>query len=608
MPLYDHATSPLYPQLLGVTVALILLPIVIAAALFAAAALATGREFIDRHGIHKIGYRLLTGFHLDGERRHNGGWLRHGTRHHRGDVHTHLGWWTRRSRLHRAIAAWAVLLAIPYTVIGLAVAHGLTIASLKAAAILTALAGLAATGRWIARRGHRRTIRGVATPLAGHIGWSANVVAASLRLHPRPEDARPGEEVVLIKALPDSYAAQAGDRQWVEQLLTSRMPVPLSFRWDTQRHPMRLQALCASAPPPEVPLAEWAPVIATLGPGRYFIGASADNRAEVWDATAEDPHLMIGGRTRRGKTNVKLAIIATGLHRGERFTAIDPKRISLECLRGVPGFTLASDPGNVGYMWEVIADYRAEMDAAIAGHGDGTPHTLVLEEANQLHALFRDYWEAMKDPGQRVTDAPPWVAVRAVLHQGAQFGYRVIVGGQDLKDNVLFGSRYSFGTILMTGFTRAQWAYAVGTVPIPAAPTRKGRFHLVRGPEHKLVQVVVADPRGEAHNEQAWRQFALAGRAPQAEPGHVVWAERVRRAMPSIGWQRPPPAIGRVLIGPAAAAAYLGWSREQFRAARRRHPIEGEFTTRKRGQDWPCWARETLDLWLADVEAQRVVR
>lgn len=318
--------------------------------------------------------------------------------------------------------------------------------------------------------------------------------------------------------------------------------------------------------------------------------------------------MMNCARSRRGKTNTNLAIAAQALRRGEKVTGIDPKRVSLECLRGVPGFTLANNPGDIRGMWTAIHAFREEMDAAIAGEGDGRPHTLILEEINAMFGQFREYWELIKQPGQRITDVPAWRDVKAVLWQGAQFGYKVVVVGQDLTAQVMFGSRSSFGTILATGYTTRQWASIVGTTPVPCSPRQKGRYQLIRGNEATLVQIVCADPR-KGYNEAVWREFALAGRVPEADTRTTWRTWRTWRPVPRLALVpgRDPlavPALPPVLIGYEQAAMYLGITANAFEIRRKRFPIAGEFTDviqgRKDTRPKPCWHKDTLDMWVAE--------
>ena len=607
------------------------LPLKVAAFFFAVLFLLVVRKLVKKHGLHWILWRAATGHHLDGKHRTNRGWARRGTRSHTDGTGNAVRStrWSRAGRLHRAAVFWAVFLTVAYTLIGLAAAPALTVLSLLlAAATVSVLLGLL-SARWWVRRPHRRhMVTPAATVMAARIGQSPQVVAANLKIRPNLANVKPGDVVVKLLNLPDTFTAKLSDQQEIEEILSARIPVELNYTWDTHRHPMRMTGRVSTCPPPVVKLADYEAAMDALTYGQYFIGCGDGGAHECWDSNVEDPHLMDGGRSRKGKTNLHLCIACQALRRGERVSAVDPKRVSLRVLVGVPGFRLANDPRDVPGMWRLIKDFWEEMNRAIDGiclecgaegvSPDGgvcgvcgevrKPHTLILEEINQLFSLFRDFWEHEKEPKQRITDVPAWRFVKDVVHQGAQFGYRVVVGGQDLKDNVLFGARSQFGLILMTGFTPKQWGYAVGTTPVPRSPSGKGRFHLVRGSEHTLVQVVCADPRkGRGHsNELAWREFALNGRMAEQEArasgrwqAWQDWRLPIRRELPGPGPE--PAAIPPVLIGPKQAADYLGMTYDQFKMARRKTPILGEFKHRVRNQEVSCWAQATLDLWAAEV-------
>lgn len=582
----------------------IFIPLIVAAACLVACGLYVFARFVDRQHPLRILWHLGTGHHLDGkERCLDRTWWRSGTRPAGRNNRKHLSWIVRRARAHRAIGFWVAALFLMYLPAGILSHPDTTAWVVKGVGVMIAAYAVWRVLRWLARRSHRKTmVNPIAAALALHLGMSPAVVAEHLRIKPGG-DFQPGDEVVIIRRLPDHYAANMGDRDWVQNLLDTRIPVELEYDWQTTRYPMRMIARCSSAPPTQFTLAEAIAKIDQLTFGQYLLGGSANDATEIWDANTEDPALMCGGRMRRGKTNVNLAIISQGLRRGERFTAIDPKRVSLACLAGVPGFTLANDPRDPDGMVKAIHEFREEMDDAIDGLGDGIPHTLVLEEINQLFALLRAWWDQRKPPGARITDNPAWLDVKAVLFQGPQFGYRVIVDGQDLNAQALFGTRHSFGTILMTGFTPKQWGYAVGTSPVPASPTRKGRFHLIRGNSHTTVQVVIADPSSGEANERAWRDFALSGKDATVPPGPQDQPEvQLPKELPS-GRGPEPLAISPLLIGPKAAAEYLGITVDAFKMARRRFPIAGEFQGRRNNQPVTCWTPETLQAWVNDRAA-----
>jgi hypothetical protein len=575
---------------------------VIAAASFAAVGLLAALGFITRHGPVRVTWRLMTGQHLDGQARTNRGWLVPGTRPHEALVHRRVSWLARQPRLHRAAAFWAVL-----TTAALAALGAITGPMLAAAAALTLVYLLGRAGRWLANRAHRRhVINPAAAALAANLGWSPAVVAQRLAITRRHADATAGQQMAAL-ALPDHWPGSEPDRAWVEGVLAARVPTPLAFHWDLTTHPGRMAAYAAAAPPALAPLDEWATEADTLGPGRYLLGAGPNGLPIVWDSDEADPMAAVNGSTRRGKTNLLLGVAAQALRRGERVTYVDPKRVSAACLAGVPGFTLANDPGDVPAMWQPIAAVRQRMDNAARrwaldpSQPPATREVLILDEANQLHALFRDHWETIKAPGQRLSDLPAWADCRAILHQGAQFGFRLIVAGQDIKDAVLFGARASFGTIVLCTWTPAQWQRLTSLRPVPDMPTRRGRFTAARGMDDALpFQALIAHPRGGYANETAWREWALDGRQPTTEPARPPWRGFTAHR-PALPWRTTPAAVPAVIIGNPEAARYLGMRTDAFERARRRQPIPGEFTTdiRRPGRPQPCWRRTDLDAWQA---------
>ena len=102
-------------------------------------------------------------------------------------------------------------------------------------------------------------------------------------------------------------------------------------------------------------------------------------------------------------------------------------------------------------MVKFIKEFKKLMDEAIedyAADPEQSPHrTLILEEIGwALFTIIDQWWN--QDRGKDLKrNNPAWLAVRAVLNQGAEFHHRVMVCAQDLTDEVLFRSRNSFGTI-----------------------------------------------------------------------------------------------------------------------------------------------------------------
>ena len=376
-------------------------------AVFAVVCVMVARGFIKRHGLHRVLFRLGTGHHLDGTDRTNRGHLARGTRHVSG-VHHRSTWLDRTPRAWRAAAFWAVVFGVPYYLIGMSAAPAATVLALRCAiAAIAAVLGLAGL-RQLLRRHHRKhVIRPASIAMASHLQLSAPAIMRQLKIRPRAQNAEPGQVVARIRRFPDHYVASQSDKDWVEQFLSSRIPCSLRFDWKMHKHPMSLDAICASAPPRQAVLADWAGEIDALGPDEYLPGIAAGSKKEIWIA-GPDPHSLACARPRRGKTNLLLNIIATDLRRGRGVTCVDLKEVSEECFTGVPGFTYAHDAENVAEMWAVIEAFWGRMKAARRDRRYDQGETLVIEEVTQTFAVWRDHWDKIKPPGARIGDSPVW--------------------------------------------------------------------------------------------------------------------------------------------------------------------------------------------------------
>lgn len=549
--------------------------------------------------------RFAIGQHFDGKPRSDCTFHARGTQ---GPAHWFSSgrpsWWARLRGRERA-AVWWTLVLLTY---GMLTARTQTEWAL--ALTLGPAAGLCywrLHGNWQLRDHRTHLVRPLAAALAEKLPQDpATIARHHLKVRPDYTDAKPGDVIAEYRHLPDHWAGTGSDKAAIQHLFQSRIPVSMEFRWP-HKHPMRLEAVCAKTAPASVALADHIAHMDSLPMGSYFVGCDAENEECDFHTSIEDPMVASGARTRKGKTNAHLAIACQGLRRGEEFFTVDPKRKSMLALRGVPGFHLVNDPRNPDQMVKFIKEFKKLMDEAIedyAADPEQSPHrTLILEEMPALFTIIDQWWD--QDRGKDLKrNNPAWLAVRAVLNQGAEFHHRVMVCAQDLTDEVLFRSRNSFGTMLMNGFKPQQWRNQVGTTPVPACPKKPGRFYLVRCGEPELVQVVCADsrPGHGRHNEQLWREYALNGRQADAtqEASQRSGAWGRRKALPGVP-EEGVPALSPVLIGPNQAAAYLGMTYDQFKMTRRRNPIPGEFKHTVRGQQTACWAKETLDLWVSEV-------
>jgi hypothetical protein len=298
---------------------------------------------------------------------------------------------------------------------------------------------------------------------------------------------------------------------------------------------MVLNVTRAPVPPTMV---RWADVLAELEacePGKVLLGVDAAGEFRHGDLGLEDPHWAVNAGSRRGKTSLLLSISAQVLRQAlavelppgapecarERVTGIDPKRVSLEALAGVPGVELYNDPRDVEGMWAGVAAFRQFMEDRVEAYqADRTIEfrrsLLIIDEVNQCSAMWDHHWRKVKAKGDPATP-PVWDDIAAVAWMGAQFRCNIVVVGQRLDAGVLKGLRDSFGVRLLAGYTPQQYAFLVGLPPYPRPQKPRGRFLLFEGGELSWLQLVKVDePDGDY---TALRDYALAGRRGGADLG-----------------------------------------------------------------------------------------
>jgi hypothetical protein len=485
-----------------------------------------------RHTLPRIAARFLIGHHLDGRRRSDATFWSDGTTGQPGY------WGSGRESRWVLLAGWkraAVRLVLVLAAVGMWRAPGVT--EWAFALVGGPLAGVWLWGRVTAVRRwrHRRTLeQPLALALAPFLGTSPREVEARLRVEPGFEAAGGGEHVAALE-LPDHWAATADQKARVQEVVSARLGIDVKWSWRTSQYPMVLNATRAPTPPTMVRWADVLGEIEACPPGKVLLGVDSAGEFRYGDLGLDDPHWAVNAGSRRGKTSLLLSVSAQVLHQAgavelpddapeccrERVTGIDPKRVSLEALAGVPGVELYHDPREVEAMWAGIARFREFMDERVEAYqADRTVEfrraLLVMDELNQLSAMWDHHWRQVKEKSDPATP-PVWDDVAAVAWMGAQFRCNIIGVGQRLDQGVLKGLRDSFGVRLLAGYTPQQYAFLVGLPPYPRPQKPRGRFLLFEGGELSWLQLVKADdPDGDY---TALREYALAGRLGPAGLG-----------------------------------------------------------------------------------------
>jgi len=467
-----------------------------------------------------IACRFVAGHHLDGRRRSDATFWTDGTS---GEP----SWWGngRESRwalkAGRKRAAWR--LSAIAVLIGLWRWRSVTEWSL--ALIMGPAVGVM-TWRWlraVRTMRHRRTLeQPMAEALAPFLGITPRAAEAALDVRPG-YDATTGGQHVATLVLPDHWAAVPDQKTRVEQVIDARLGVEVKYAWRTAGYPMVLNVTRAPQPPVMVPFADVFADIEACPTDRVLLGADSGGQLVYGDLALEDPHWAVNAGSRRGKTTLLLLMAAqVGRQRQRvelpgdapecargRTTGIDPKRVGLAALAGLPGVELHSDPRDIEGMWAGIAAFRAHLEARVDEYAADPTVTferslLVMDELNQFAAMSAAHWREVKDKSDPALP-PVWSDIAAVGWMGAQFRCNIVAVGQRLDQAAMGGLRDSFGVRLLAGYTPQQYAFLVGLPPYPRPQRPRGRFLLFEGGELTWLQLVYGSP-------EELRDYAMAGR------------------------------------------------------------------------------------------------
>jgi hypothetical protein len=450
-------------------------------------------------------------------------------------------------------------------------------------------AGLAlvrALRRTVTRSHMRRLVGPTALVLAPQLGVAPRVAQESLSIVRDYEDTAGGERVGSL-ALPDDFAGLPEQRAVIQRVIADRTGLELRWQWALNRHPLALNFTRAPVPPALVPLADVLAELAAAPEHLIMLGRDAEGTMQTWDRSAEDPHVAVHGGSRRGKTSLLLLLAVQDLLRGGSVTAIDPKRVSLMALAGLPGVTLVNDPRDVPGMWAAVAAFRAMIEDRFEQlAADPTiefPRALLLlDEVSMLSGMSAQVWRRMKDPSDPAL-APIWEDLGPCVWLGAQVRAHVVVAGQRLDYKILGNLLGSFGLRLLAGYQKTDYDRLVGLSPYLRSQKPRGRFLFYDGGDPAWLQLIYADP-------DDWRAYAveqIQAARELSQPGPERGPEQAREHPAGTG------DSAVLIVGLAAAAAHLGMGEAAFRKARQRRAIAGETSAGGR----PAWTGEALTAW-----------
>jgi hypothetical protein len=448
-------------------------------------------------------WRFAAGHPIDGRRRTNYTFRHRATR----DLtdHGHSSRWAHRAGWERAairVVFAAVTLAILY---GYLTDRTVTVDACMGA-LFGACVGLAVRARFVIRssRHHRRVVRPMYQAMSQVIGGTA-ITAHSQAYgdsHKRyirvPVNYR--DPKTRIKYMvPVTWEGDSGSLRRLNAIVAKR----LGGDWDVMHHasawPPYVEFMPSPAPPKSVGFADIAAAIERASDSEIIIGIGTHNRKISIDLDSESPHVAMSIGTGGGKSSLlRLIVIQLIRHGCERIDIIDPKRISHDWAKDIPGVYIhRTMPKQI----EAVSDFRKRMEDRYEALENGAPanfprHALLIEEQNSFMDYAKTYWEDYrneldKEERAKTPKRPPVIGdIGYILFQGRQAKMNVFSVFQQMNARAAGGSdlRVNYGAKILARFGQGEWMMLVGTRPIPRSSRINGRGRIALGDEDREVQ------------------------------------------------------------------------------------------------------------------------
>jgi hypothetical protein len=363
--------------------------IVAAVALFALTGiLKHGQMRLNKHGIHALTWRWLTGQPWHGKPLTNAGWKRPG----KGDAFTptkHAPRFHYRLRWQRTIIRTGSTLALILILYGLIVNTRLTIIGLMAGTVAAAGWGCWRTWQRIQQRKHRRAwvepVHSIVAPMVGvpvvnpPSSWLAiepDRSKAVFALPPGKDFSEPKLQEQIVRAAAKTLGIESPDPQWA------------------LAGPERTLTIVPVQPPPDEVLlpaiSEW---FDKIGPDDLIVGLGRDGNPVILSLHGDSPHLGLSMGSGAGKSVTARFLGAQMAYRGAIVVVLDVKRISHMWAKGLPNTAYARDDDELhelllALQGEVdkrnrIADEHADVEGNVNAHV-GPRIFVICEELNAM--------------------------------------------------------------------------------------------------------------------------------------------------------------------------------------------------------------------------------
>lgn len=550
----------------------------------------------SRHAVPRVLFRFLSGRSLDGRARTNSTFLRRAdkilTPHGRASRWAHLPGWHR--------AAWRIsgTVALALFLYGYTHARTITLAATFSLLALSAILGVWLLIRLVRLWKHRRHI---VTPIyqtlaaiTGHAPSDNPERHLSIPLNYADS---PAAKVRL--SLPPVWEGSLTQQKALSGMMSRRLGGDWEAHFYHHARPVpHVEFVRAPAPPAKVSFSDIREAFDSGNANRLILGIGSRSQIVSVSLDSDSPHIALSIGTGGGKSTMIRAIIAyLRKHGVERIDVIDPKRVSQNWARGIPGVYIWR---NITAQMEAIHNVRLRMESrydALDSDDNLTfaRHVLIIEEQNSFIDYARQYWEDYRrelEPSERARTPkrnPAISDLSFILYQGRQGNINVISVLQRQSATASGGGdlRSQYGAKLLARWDRPTWRMLMGTPYI--APSRvNGRALFVIGDEQRAMQMPYL-------SEQEAREYALSGPAPVL-PARVS-DSRISQEPSGESNGLPAPADDLMSLREIAESGIVPVSYAALRKARSR---DSEFPGGVRQGHMTLYRPEDLRTWQAN--------
>jgi hypothetical protein len=470
--------------------------------------------------------RFISGRDLDGIRRTNATFLRHAD----ADLtnHQRATRWAHRRHAERAgirLAATVITLAIAWGMLFHRLATELSVVIVSA--VTLTVISIRVTRKAVTAKHHFRVTNPMYRTVARHVGLPPGDVPSHHLVIPR--DYRTNPKASVRMNVGSHWTGTPGERRLVTQIMTNRLGHgDWTAHFDQSTHMPYVEFRKMPQPPSRVILADFIRQIDAAKPGELVWGMGASDRVIVSNLDSDAPHIALSMGTGGGKSDTVASVIAQLVRKGEceRIDVIDPKRVSHNWARGLPGVYIHR---YVAGQMTAISNARIAMDHRYE-QMELNPdivflrRVLIIEEQNSLMQDLADYWEDYRrelpsvERGKTPRINPAIADLNYVLNKGRQCRMNVISIYQRMSAKASGGgdARENYGCKILSRYSTQTWKMLVDISPMPRPSRVPGRGVFVLGDEYLAVQRVyagIAKPDGSADREgiARLRAFALNG-------------------------------------------------------------------------------------------------